>query len=87
MRHLHVDSLFRLAACLLASSVTANTTETLQELVEAAGSAQRAQGKTPTVMVTIADHAGVARTARHTSSYFSPFCFLQRGLHTGSISD
>ena len=59
-----------------------NTTETLQKLVEAAGSAQRAQGETPTVMVTIADHTGVASTAKHTTSYLSPFCFLQRGVHT-----
>ena len=41
-------------------------------LVEAAGSAQRAQGKTPTVVVTIADHAGVASTARHTAGYLYP---------------
>ena len=48
-----------------------NTTETLQKLVEAAGSAQRARGETPTVMVTIADHTGVASTAIHTTSYLS----------------
>ena len=49
-----------------------NTTQALQMLVEAAGSAQRAQGKTPTVMVTIADHSGVVCTARLTAAYFYP---------------